>query len=140
MFCHLLSYTHLALWRGKRPKVNAKQKGFWNFLSFSLLFFAQYFGVEFKKNIGKTLLKGLKTGPCENYLAKFCTVKSSKNPWSLQIKINLLYFEKSKWSSFQKCRSAKVRQGIFTWSEAKIRKDSVLMTHLHFTNFLAYRN
>ena len=60
MFCHLLSYTHLALWRGKRPKVNAKQKGFWNFLSFSLLFFAQYFGVEFKikhrKNIAKRTL------------------------------------------------------------------------------------
>ena len=44
----------------------------------------------------------LRSRPCENSLAFFCTTALLK-----AIKINLLYSIKRRWSSFQKCRSAK---------------------------------
>ena len=57
----------------------------------------------------------IKSRPCENSLADFCSSTLLK-----VLKINLLQPRKSKWSSFQKCRSTKVRQGFFTWSRLRM--------------------
>ena len=42
----------------------------------------------------------LKLRPCENSLLYFCTSALLKS-----LKLNLLYSKKSRWSSFQKCKS-----------------------------------
>ena len=57
MFCHLAVCTQTALWRGKRPKVHAKQKEFKNFFSTDLKV------CKIFSNLGDICKIGKKDGP-----------------------------------------------------------------------------
>ena len=57
----------------------------------------------------------LKLRPCESFLADFCISSLLKD-----LKINLLSLKRSRLSSSQNCKSAKVRLQNFTWSRLKV--------------------